>query len=83
MVTITQANLLRAQFIASLPARLDAAILSAAAAGQTSLIFSYSPETDANATTYLNNVIKPAPPGGGGWANSTIDTVNKTITVAP
>lgn len=78
MITKAQALAFRAQFIASLPDRLDNAIKTAAQAGQTSLNFSYSPETDANATNYLNTVIIPA-----GWSTSTIDTVNKIITVAP
>lgn len=78
MITKLQALAFRAQYIATFPDRLDAAIKAAAIAGATSVTLSYTPETNANATNYLNNVIIPA-----GWTSSTIDTTAQTITVAP
>ena len=78
MITKAQAQAFQTAYIASFPDRLDALIIQAAQNGLTSVTISYLPTADGVATTFLNNVIKPA-----GWASSTIDTVGKTITVAP
>ena len=78
MITKAQALAFRQAFIATFPSRLDTAIKNAALAGQTSVTVSYAPDTNANATNFLNNVVIPA-----GWSSSTIDTTAQTITVAP
>lgn len=77
MVTRVQAQQIRQQYIASLPDRLDAAIMSAAAAGQTSVTITYAPSTDAAAAALVTALI------AAGWASASANTTDKTITVAP
>jgi hypothetical protein len=76
--TVTEANALRQSYINTLPARLEAAVRSAAASGASSVVFSYAPAADVDATNFRTNVLLPA-----GWANSVVNTTDKTITVAP
>lgn len=76
--TLTECIVLRNSYIAQLPARLEAAVRSAASSGASSVVFGYSPASDAAAQNFVTNTVVPA-----GWTTSSVDTVNKTITVAP
>lgn len=79
MITRAQAQALRQQYINSFPSRVDAAITQAATFGGQSVTISYAPVADAVAQAFVTAAI--ATPNL--WQGSTIDTVNKTITIAP
>ncbi len=79
MITKAAAQQLRAAYIASLPDRIDAAILQTATFGGTSVTVSYAPAPDATAQAIVT-VAQGAP---NNWTTSSVDTVNKTITIAP
>lgn len=78
MVLKQQAINIRNAFAATLEARIDAAIRANAQQGISTTVVGYDPTPDAQATTLMN-----AYRTTGTWATSTIDTVQKRITIAP
>lgn len=83
MVTKQQAIQIQNKYIADLGKRIDAAITSNAQQGIPGCTVSYAPAGNGVANTlaalYASNVQN----GGGNWNTSSVDTVNKTITIAP
>jgi hypothetical protein len=78
MITKAQALAFRQNYIDTLPDRLDALIKLAAISGQTTVTMSYQPAADAVAQNFVTNTAIPA-----GWTTSSVDTIGKTITIAP
>lgn len=79
MITKTQALAFQIAYIQTLPDRVDAAIKAAAVSGQVSTTMSYLPASDAQATAFIAAAVGPP----NNWTTSTVDTVAKTITIAP
>lgn len=77
-ITLAEAVVLRNSFIAQLPKRLDDLVRAAVQSGAASVPFPYAPASDAQAQAFVTTVAIPA-----GWAGSTVDTVNKIITISP
>lgn len=76
---------MRQTYVNNLPTRIDAAITAAAQAALSSftVTVSYVPAGDGFATQTMNDYKRGINNDGGGWTNSSIDTVAKTITIAP
>lgn len=79
MITKAQAIAFRQQYIDTFPDRVDALVKQAAIAGQTSVLIGYSPLSDGAATAF----VAAAQGAPNNWTTSSVDTVNKTITIAP
>jgi hypothetical protein len=78
MITTAEAAALRTSFILQMPARIEAAIRAAAQSGASSVVFAYAPASDAQAQAFATSTLIPA-----GWASTTVNTTNQTITIAP